>query len=549
MVLQSSTATKWVKVATGKTSRTGKFSFRVTLTAPAGTRQVRYRVKAPRVKAAGVTLRSVTTPTRSVTVQWPTQPPPPTQTPTPTPTPSPTPTWTPPPTPTPTPTPTVDTTPPDSPWGLTATPGDTQVALTWNAVDASDLAGYHVYVSTDYGMTSSRVTSAPVSGTRHTVTGLINTTDYVFTVTSIDTTENESGESTGAYARPSAPIPSTWTSVSAGEFSTCGVGTNGTGWCWGRLAGSDWDAAPLPRQVAGSWKSMSTERFNSCGVKTDDTGWCWGSNHYGQLGTGTTTDSGAPQQVAGLWAFVAAGLQHTCGVQTDGSGWCWGYNVNGQLGDGTTTDSATPRQVEGTWRSVNAGDFHSCGVQTNGTGWCWGDNNYGKLGNGTTTDSSSPVQVAGTWRELTAGSSHTCGVRTDGTGWCWGDNSNGELGDGTTSSRYVPKQVPGVWASLNAGSGHTCAVKTDGTGWCWGDNVYGEVRAGLAGDALTPLLVSSTSPPQAASTWQHLTPGESHSCGVQADGTAWCWGSNSYGKLGIGADPGLSHVPPVRVGN
>jgi alpha-tubulin suppressor-like RCC1 family protein len=36
-------------------------------------------------------------------------------------------------------------------------------------------------------------------------------------------------------------------------------------------------------------------------------------------------------------------------------------------------------------------------------------------------------------------------------------------------------------------------------------------------------------------------------CGVKADGTVWCWGSNTYGALGIGDTTVSSSTPPVQV--
>jgi hypothetical protein len=57
----------------------------------------------------------------------------------------------------------------------------------------------------------------------------------------------------------------------------------------------------------------------------------------------------------------------------------------------------------------------------------------------------------------------------------------------------------------------TCGVRTDGTAQCWGDNSY-----------------NVSSPPDG--TFTSISAGYYHSCGVRTDGTAECWGSNGFGR-------------------
>src|ERR1700710_2264327 len=52
--------------------------------------------------------------------------------------------------------------------------------------------------------------------------------------------------------------------------------------------------------------------------------------------------------------------------------------------------------------------------------------------------------------------------------------------------------------------------------------------------------------PQPTSGWVQVSAGVDHSCGVRADGTAWCWGSNAHGQLGNGTKH--SSRVPVQVG-
>lgn len=94
-----------------------------------------------------------------------------------------------------------DRTPPPVPGGLSAAPGDAQVAVGWDAVSAPDLAGYRLRfreVGADWSVHE-------VSDTTFTVTGLANGTSYEFAVSAVDEAGNESALSDVVSATPVAP--------------------------------------------------------------------------------------------------------------------------------------------------------------------------------------------------------------------------------------------------------------------------------------------------------------------------------------------------------
>jgi hypothetical protein len=93
-----------------------------------------------------------------------------------------------------------DTTPPAAPTGLTATPGNKQVALDWNDNSEPDLASYNVYRATTSGGPYTLV--ATVTASNYTDTGLKNRTTYYYVVTAVDTSSNESAQSAEASATP-----------------------------------------------------------------------------------------------------------------------------------------------------------------------------------------------------------------------------------------------------------------------------------------------------------------------------------------------------------
>ena len=110
-----------------------------------------------------------------------------------------------------------------------------------------------------------------------------------------------------------------------------------------------------PALLAGSWRELTVDGLNTCGVRTDGTGWCWGYNASGNVGDGTTDDRLVPTQLAGAWRTISPGVV-TCGIRVDSTGWCWG--------DGTTV----PTQVPRTWASLSSNLWTTCGVQVGGSG-------------------------------------------------------------------------------------------------------------------------------------------------------------------------------------
>ena len=97
----------------------------------------------------------------------------------------------------------------------------------------------------------------------------------------------------------------------------------------------------------------------------------------------------------------------------------------------------------------------------------------------------------------------------------------------------APLQVVQKWRTVSAGLDHTCAIAAlDGTGFCWGSNSAGKLGTGLTGFALPlssrPLAVAT------AHKFNELQAGDAHTCGEEAQVNLFCWGSRTHGALGDG---------------
>ncbi len=344
--------------------------------------------------------------------------------------------------------------------------------------------------------------------------------------------------------------------VAAGFAHSCALVTGGTAYCWGsntsgQLGNDTTGISPFPLAVSGglTFASLTAGYSHTCALTAAGAAYCWGDNAAGALGTSTpNATSGTPVAVAGGIAFsmISAGYSHTCGVATNGSAYCWGANESGELGDNAVgQDSPTPVLVSGglTFASISAGGVYSCGVTTGGAGYCWGSNGYGVLGDGTTNDSSTPVAVAGGLQlaSITAGVYHTCALTVNGAAYCWGQAGNGQLGTGLASlSSSTPLAVAGghTFASITVGELSTCAVTTAGAGYCWGSGSFGALGIGSTDQADTPQLVSGSQ------TFASVSAGISfHVCGLDSTGAVYCWGYDNSGELGTGTAGGYARTP------
>jgi len=119
------------------------------------------------------------------------------------------------------------------------------------------------------------------------------------------------------------------------------------------------------------------------------------------------------------------------------------------------------------------------------------------------------------------------------------------------SQRVVDVEALLIGSRLNAtavtaAEAHSCAALPDGRAQCWGSNIFGQLGFGSLGAGGVTPVASTTAVTVRKAGGGYLTDvddvaaGGSHSCAVTVDGTAWCWGTNASGELGIGLT--LRHI-------
>lgn len=277
--------------------------------------------------------------------------------------------------------------------------------------------------------------------------------------------------------------------------------------------------------------------------------YCIGPNNLGKGFASTSTSTITNWRDAGVdGTSLALGNDHTCVLLANGDVGCVGSGSSGRLGTGNnSSQSSIVTKVQGglKFTQIEAGELHTCGL-VGESAYCWGEGTSGRLGVGSAVDSPTPLLVLGGLRfsAISAGGGHTCGiVQPAGSIYCWGRNSSGQLGEGSTSDRLTPAQVnaPGVrFVQLSVAGDHSCAVDDQNRAWCWGSNGRGKLGFGVINgpDRTTPVQVMGPA-------FKYISTGDTFSCGITTNGTVWCWGDAGSGRLGTGNQIDSAYPLPV----
>jgi alpha-tubulin suppressor-like RCC1 family protein len=95
--------------------------------------------------------------------------------------------------------------------------------------------------------------------------------------------------------------------------------------------------------------------------------------------------------------------------------------------------------------------------------------------------------------------------------------------------------------AITSGDEHTCALDAEGTAYCWGLNAYGQLGTGDTRDRSMPTAVSSDI------RFASLIAYGDHTCGLSLVGDVYCWGLNSTGQSGGGTTENRLRPGPVSL--
>ncbi|MCL1930162.1 hypothetical protein FWF93_03425, partial [Candidatus Saccharibacteria bacterium] len=296
-------------------------------------------------------------------------------------------------------------------------------------------------------------------------------------------------------------------------------------------------------------------------------------SYEGGLVGSTTVPPKPPPPSYGTVKYAATGISITCGIsKIDGSAWCWGINDHANLGIGVSGGlHYVPKKVSEAngfvnkdVRAIATGVHHSCAIDAEYQVWCWGKNSEGQSGTGSiSANIMHPKKVVtsgalnGKYAKAISVTAylHTCVIagpslenRYDDWLYCWGQGDEGELGIGNTgvpTYRTEPVAVSRgdipeghVFKAVDVSDNTSCGIAglpdspSEDWAYCWGTEGAAWIVAS-GGIVKTPKALMRGGV-LADKTIKKISNGMENSCVIANDNRAYCWGVNSYGKLGTG---------------
>lgn len=279
-------------------------------------------------------------------------------------------------------------------------------------------------------------------------------------------------------------------------------------------------------------------------------------------------------------AQAAVGISGENGVwhirTTDESRWSWdtddpaqaiANNLNGGTGVGgyflfdeqgtIQPNSVTPSSVymaakddsNHLWQDMNGNNRQGLSLNDSGDVYSWGFNSTA-LG----YSESSPQLFPKIIPNLTnvskiETSTSTSFALMNGEVIVWGSNLDGLHGKGDATpdedNSVIFTTIPGLTnvIDISAGENHVIALKDDGTAWSWGLNNQGQLGLDIANNTISiPTQIISLS------NVKQISAAGNFSLALLENGTVWSWGDNSRNQLGIGSNQDFIGSPQQVTG-
>jgi alpha-tubulin suppressor-like RCC1 family protein len=334
--------------------------------------------------------------------------------------------------------------------------------------------------------------------------------------------------------------------VALGHQHGCARFESGEVWCWGLIVYPGAKLLPTPVPGPSCIVELGGGAAHHCARDYWGDIWCWGSDAEGESGH-YDDPSLVPRTVPGVSGAVdvaAGGKSASAALLDSGEVMVWGqrptvlggYALEPEIYADALDVAALP---DGSWAR--------CFIHHDRTVSCVGGNASGEAGIGMPgvwpEVPTEVVGLTGATRIVTSGAS-TCALDETAEAICWGYGL--AVGDGNPENAFAPRgavALGGPVTDVATAFDHACAALADGTAWCWGDNYAGELGVTPVGDQwLTPIQVPGLGGVV------DVAVSSSRSCAVTDAGSVWCWGANDCGELGTGYRIPAATVPyPVRV--
>jgi alpha-tubulin suppressor-like RCC1 family protein len=99
---------------------------------------------------------------------------------------------------------------------------------------------------------------------------------------------------------------------------------------------------------------------------------------------------------------------------------------------------------------------------------------------------------------------------------------------------------PGRWRTVSTGADHSCALDVNGRAYCWGSNRYYQLGVSRTDSTCGPATVkfACSLVPLSVGTgrrFRSISAGSSHTCAISTDSVPFCWGNNHDAQSGPGA--------------